>query len=401
LNRQQLKFKMKNLLTKLLSVLAAGGIATSAYSLTIIPTYDSSITTAANANAITNAINYAIGVMESNITDNVTVKINFVSDETVGLGQSDTWGDDLAYSDFLVALKSHAKSVTDTNALSNLPNSTTDPVIGGTQIFLTLPQARLLGLDTVYGSDGFDSTISCAMSLMNFTRPPANSHHYDLPSVVEHEMDEVLGISSGLPNFTTEINPADLFRYTTNLVRTYTNDGDDAYFSADGTNLVARYNNDGNGDSGDWWSHGADWSPVTGVTNNYPQVQDAYGTQGSFQDLGVSERTILDVVGWTVSAPPAASPSLKIVSSGVNQFTVSWTNTATGFVLQERTNLVLGSWTFSTSGGANPAVLQSTSSQKFYRLFKSSSSQLPAQAAAVVPAAHGAYRVVTHFYQPR
>jgi hypothetical protein len=401
LNRQQLKFKMKNLLTKLLSVLAAGGIATSAYSLTIIPTYDSSITTAANANAITNAINYAIGVMESNITDNVTVKINFVSDETVGLGQSDTWGDDLAYSDFLVALKSHAKSVTDTNALSNLPNSTTDPVIGGTQIFLTLPQARLLGLDTVYGSDGFDSTISCAMSLMNFTRPPANSHHYDLPSVVEHEMDEVLGISSGLPNFTTEINPADLFRYTTNLVRTYTNDGDDAYFSADGTNLVARYNNDGNGDSGDWWSDGADWSPVTGVTNNYPQVQDAYGTQGSFQDLGVSERTILDVVGWTVSAPPAASPSLKIVSSGVNQFTVSWTNTATGFVLQERTNLVLGSWTFSTSGGANPAVLQSTSSQKFYRLFKSSSSQLPAQAAAVVPAAHGAYRVVTHFYQPR
>jgi hypothetical protein len=393
---------MKNLLTKLLFVLVAGGIVTSAYSLTIIPTYDSSITTAANAAAITNAINYAIGVMQSNITDNVTVKIKFVSDESVGLGQSDTFGNDYDYLDFINALISHAKSVTDTNALSNLPVSTTDPVIGGNQIFLNTAQARCLGLHLGFPPGGFDSTISCKMSLMNFTRPPANPHHYDLPSVVEHEMDEVLGISSELPNVTPgEIFPADLFRYTTNLVRTFTDDGDDAYFSADGTNLVARYNNDGIGDSGDWWSHGADWSPVTGVTNNYPQVQDAYGTQGSFQDLGVSERTILDVVGWTVSAPPAASPSLKIVSSGANQFTVSWTNTATGFVLQERTNLVLGSWTFSTSGGANPAVLQSTSSQKFYRLFKSSSSQLPAQAAAVVPAAHGAYRVVTHFYQPR
>jgi hypothetical protein len=392
---------MKHLLAKLLSVLAAGGIATSAYSLTIIPTYDSSITTSANAAAITNAINYAIGVMQSNITDNVTVKIKFVDDESVGLGESDTWGTDYDYLDFIKALISHAKSVTDTNALNNLPVSSADPVIGGNQIYLTTAQARRLGLDTVYGGDGFDSTISCVMSLMNFTRPPANPNHYDLPSVVEHEMDEVLGISSGLPEDTTEINPADLFRYTTNLVRTYTTDGDDAYFSADGTNLVARYNNDGIGDSGDWWGYGVYWSPVTGVTNNYPQVQDAYGTPGSFQDLGVSERTILDVVGWTVSVPPAVRPPLMIVSSGANQFTVSWTNTATGYVLQERTNLVLGSWTFSTTGGANPAVLQSTSSQKFYRLYKSSSSELPVQAAAIVPAAHGSYRVVTHIYQPR
>src|SRR5450631_2260706 len=137
---------MKNLLIKLLSALAAGSIVTSAYSLTIIPTYDSSITTAANANAITNDINYAIGVMESNLTDNVTVKIKFVDDESVGLGQSDTFGGNYDYLDFINALISHAKSVTDTNALSNLPVSSTDPVIGGSQIYLTTAQARRLGL---------------------------------------------------------------------------------------------------------------------------------------------------------------------------------------------------------------------------------------------------------------
>jgi hypothetical protein len=393
-------------LTKLLSVITACGIAGPAFSLTIVPTFDSSITGDANAAAIENDIYYAIGVMESNITDNVTVKIRYVEDESVGLGENSTWIGDYSYPAFLSALKRHARSITDTNALSKLPNSTRDPVVGGTQIVLTLPLARLLGLDSGYGSDGFDSTVSCAMSLMNFTRPPANPDNYDLPSVLEHEMDEVLGISSDLPD-ATEISPADLFRYTTilvttNLVRSYTTSGDNVYFSADGTNLVARYNNDGVGDYGDWWSDGAYWLPVIGVTNYYPQVQDAYGTPGSFQDLGVSERTILDVVGWTLAAPPVTKPSLKIARSAANQFTLSWNNKATGYVLQERTNLVVGTWAFSTTGATNPAVLVTTNTQKFYRLYKSgSSSELPEPANAVVAAAHSTYRIVTHIYQPR
>ncbi len=68
-------------------------------------------------------------------------------------------------------------------------------------------------------------------------------------------------------------------------------------------------------------------------------MQDAYGTPGSYQDIGVSERTILDVVGWTLAAVSSTKPALKIVRSGANQFTLSWTNTATGYMLQERTNL--------------------------------------------------------------
>src|ERR1035438_5274626 len=75
------KTHMKRQFLKLLSGLAAFGIVTSAYSLTIIPTFDSSITTNANAAAIEAAINFSIGTLQSNLTDNATVKILFRSEE--------------------------------------------------------------------------------------------------------------------------------------------------------------------------------------------------------------------------------------------------------------------------------------------------------------------------------
>ncbi len=392
---------MKSPLIKLLSVLAACGVATSAYSLTIIPTFDSSITGATNAAAIEAAINGAILVLQSNLVDHVTVNVTFASDETVGLGQSLTFGDDVAYSDFLASLKNHAASARDAIALSRLPNSPTDPVIGGTQIHLTTAQARMLGLDNSY--TGPDSTVSCKMSLMNFTRPPADPTKYDLQQVLEHELDEVLGISSGLPD-TSEVWPADLFRYTTNLARTFTTSGDDAYFSTDGTNLIARYNMDAGGDYGDWWSVNfpTNWSPVTGDTINFPQVQDAFSGPGNALDLGTAELAILDVVGWTLAAAPVAPPALSIVRSGANQFTLSWTNTASGYVLQERTNLISGAWAFSTTGAANPAVIGSTTVLKFYRLYKPAvSGEQPMHHVATVPVTHGPMTITIRRLQPR
>ena len=89
-------------------------------------------------------------------------------------------------------------------------------------------------------------------------------------------------------------------------------------------------------------------------------------------DLGSNELAMLDVVGWTLASTVASHtvPTLKIVSNGANQFTLSWTNTATGFTLQERTNLVSGAWLASATGSANPAVIVSATAQKFYRLYQ-------------------------------
>jgi hypothetical protein len=396
----KLKLKLSSSLLKFLSVIAICGFFTSAQSLTIIPTFDNSILTNANVVGITNAINGAIRVLESNVVDNVTVNITYVSDESVGLGESLTVGSDFAYADFIAALRSHAADSRDTNALSQLPNSPNDPVIGGTQIHLTTAQARVLGLDTSYS--GNDSTVSCKMSLMNFTRPPADPNKYDLQQVLEHEMDEVLGISSGLPD-TSEVWPADLFRYTTNLVRTFTTSGDNAYFSPDGTNLLARYNMDPGGDYGDWWStyYPTNWSPVTGDTLYFAQVQDAFSGPGNALDIGVAERAILDVVGWTLAAVPAAPPTLTIVHSGANHFTLSWTNAASGFVLQERTNLLAGTWVLSTTGATNPAILATATSQKFYRLYQPVvTGQQPVPAVAATPVPHGPLTITIRSFQP-
>jgi hypothetical protein len=384
---------MKTPLLKLLSCLAAFGIASSAYSLTIVPTFDSSITSDPNAAQMEVSINTAIQVMESNVIDNVTVNITFVNDGSVGLGQSQTYGSDFNYSDYIAALKTAATSANDRLALSKLPSGPNDPVIGYNQIHLTTAQARVLALDSSY--TGTDSTISFNMSLMNLTRPPGDPYKYDLISTAEHEMDEVLGISSDLPT-TSEVWPVDLFRYTTNRVRTFTTSGDNAYFSIDGTNLIARYNMDPSGDYGDWWSITGVWAPP-GVTP-HAQVQDAFASPGDYQDLGVSELTALDVVGWTLSS---TTPTLTIVHSGANQFTFSWPTTSSGFVLQERTNLVSGSWVFSSTGSTNPAVIVSTAGQKFYRLYKpETSSQSPAHNASVLSAAHGPYVVTTRVLHP-
>jgi hypothetical protein len=373
---------MKKALLKILSCIAVFGAAMSACGLTIVPTFTASITNDPNGPAMVAAINAAIQVLQTNLSDNLTVQIQFTNDPGVDLGQSSTWGNNYSYSNFLAALKNSAADVTDTNAISQLTNSTIDPVIGGNKIYLTTPQARRLGLRTTYGSDGFDSTISLNMPSMNFTRPGVNATNYDLQSTAEHEMDEVLGISSGLPA-TNIVWPVDLFRYTTNLVRTFTTSGDNAYFSADGTNLVARYNMDPTGDYGDWWSVNGNnrWAPP-GVMP-VAQVQDAFGNPQVYQDLGVSELTALDVVGYTLAVTaPATPPIVKIFRSGANQFTLSWSNSYSGFVLQENTNLISGSWIASATGSTNPAVISSATGQKFYRLYKAATPALALAQAA-------------------
>jgi hypothetical protein len=364
-------------------LLAALSLASPADGLTILPTFDGSITNDPNGAAMVSAINYAIQVEQSNLVDNVTVKIHFTNDVSVSLGQSSSWGNGYSYSNFLAALKNSATSLNDTNGYARIPNTSTDPLVGGNKIYVNKAPARLLGLTSTTGPDGFDSTIMLNMTLMNFTRPPANSTNYDLAQVAEHEMDEVLGISSDLPSL-TEISPIDLFRFTTNLVPTYTTNGDNAYFSVDGTNLLARYNMNPNGDYGDWYSYDVNW--LAGTFGNFPQVQDAFSNPGYALDLGSNELASLDVVGWTLASTvaPVLVPSLKIVSSGAGQFTLTWTNAASGFTLQESTNLASGAWAASVTGSSNPAVILSATAQKFYRLYKPAT-PAPATATTVAP----------------
>lgn len=371
------------------------------HAVTIVPTWDSSITSAPNAAAITNALVFCIGTLQSNLTDNSTIKILFKSDPAVDLGQSQTWSTSYSYSSYLATLSNSASDSNDRNALSRIPSTATDPLVSSNQIALNLPLARLLGLDSGYGPDGYDSTISFNMTQMSATRPPA-ANQYDLIGTAEHEMNEVLGWTSNLQNGypAGPIGPSDLFRYTTNLVRTWTTNGDNAYFSADGTNLLACFNMDAGGDYHDWWSATNLWAPP-GQTP-HAQVQDAFGSTGNTQDEGPHELAGLDVIGYTLAAAALpAQPTITIVRSGARQFTISWPNGYSGFVLQENTNLVSGSWVASATGSTNPAVILSTNSPKFYRLSKSQfQGGAIAQTAATQISPSHTLRLVTRVYQP-
>ncbi len=384
-------------LIKLLAGMTVLSAAASAYSLTIVPTFDSSITGDPNGAAMEAAINAAIQVYESTYTDDVTVQITFVNDTTVGLGQSDTFYFTVSYSSYHTALKNKAADANDTNALSKLPNGNHDPVVSGTQVNLTTALYRCVGLGTY---TGMDSTISINTDLVNYTRPGINPDNYDMQEVVEHEIDEVLGTSSALPDTADGINVMDLFRYDTNLNRTFTTSGDNAYFSVDGTNLWARYNQESDGDYGDFWSDTGFWAPP-GKTAG-PQVQDAFGTSGQYEDIGVNEMAMLDVVGWTL-APPL-NPTITIAHNGAGHVKLSWSTNYSQFSLQESTNLSFSnSWVASATGSTNPALITSSSTKKFYRLFYQppGSSIVLEQSVIAQPSTNLTLQLRTHVHNPR
>jgi hypothetical protein len=347
------------------------------------------------------AINAAIQVFETNYADDFTLNITYLVDTNVNLAQSDNSFAFVNYSDYRAALESKATSVNDALALSQLPNTSTDPVIGGAQMLITVPLASMLGLTTL-SPDGV--SIHFNTNVLNLTRPDPNNDNFDLQSAIEHEMDEVLGGGGAgctLNDF-SQIGALDLFRYATNsadatLARTWTLDnGDNAYFSVDGTNLWARFNNLLGADLGDFW--GVDYDPVSflplywsppGVTP-HAQVQNAYATESYFSyptnfafypttnyyyentspDLATNEFTMLDVIGWTLTAnlTQPAGPVISIAKTGANQITLSWAASAAGYSLQERANLASGSWVASATGAENPAVITIANAQKFYRL---------------------------------
>jgi len=364
--------------------------------------FDSSISgNATDGPAMMNAINAAIQIFETDYADDFTVNITFMVDTNVGLAQSGVAFSTVEYSRYRAALQSRATSAADALALSHLPNTLTDPVIGGTQMIISTPLANMLGLSM---DDPNGTVIRFNTNLLYFTRPNPNGNNCDMQSATEHEMDEVLGGGGAGCNLLafSQIGTLDLFRYATNganstLARSWTTtNGDNAYFSVDGTNLWARFNTIIGADLGDFWGFNQDpdtllplyWSPRG--TTPHAEVQDAFATASYFSypdnfidypttnyyyentspDLGTNELTMLDVIGWTLSAnvKPATAPTISLVRSGTHQITLSWPTNVAGYTLQETTNLASGSWAASATGAKTPAVIMITNTQKFYRL---------------------------------
>jgi hypothetical protein len=277
-------------------VLASAGRATS---FTIIPTFDSSITSDPNAAVIEGTINTAIQTYESIFNNPVTLNITF-SEMTSGLGASSFDVYQIPWSAFYTALGNETPSPQDAIALANLPNTSVNPVTSTVDMLIKPANAAVLGIDLGLPAGTSDGTVSVNTSM---TTPGSSgtSGAYSLLSVTEHEIDEVLGLGStlGLTLPGDESNmpsPEDLYRYDASGNRSFTASGSaQAYFSIDGTTLLTQFNNTGHGDYGDWAHSGT------------PQVQDAFATAGANTTLGSNEITALNVIGYTLTTPEPAT----------------------------------------------------------------------------------------------
>lgn len=299
-----------------LLTLAILAITFSAKALTIIPTFDATITNDVNAATIESTINTAIQLYQLRFTNPATVTIQFKEISTSGLyGQSSWWYYNLSYATFRNALAQHATTANDALAMSLLPASSVNPVTGTSTIRVKTANLHALGFTGMNSgiAGGYDGIIGLHTSQLNLSRATNVSTKGDLLSTVCHEMDEVLGMSSALDSHATDPLPQDLFRYSSTGARTYTTNGDDAYFSIDGTNLLVRCNQSSTGDYGDWWVAGA----------HTVRVQDVSATNGKTPNPNV-ELIALDVIGYDLVPVPV--PVITSTTVSGTQLTLLGTN---------------------------------------------------------------------------
>jgi hypothetical protein len=349
--------------------------------LTIIPVFDSTITSDPQAEAIESTIKAAIGVYQSNFSDPITISITF-EEMSGGLGESEWSYFTFSYSSFRSALAAEATTADDSTALALLPVQTGNPVNGNSTVNVKTTQAWALGLNPGTSSENV-GTILLRTDIMNLSDGQNNPDNYSLFSTVSHEIDEVLATGSALDEVndggntaTGPIFPEDLFRYDSSGNRNYTTSaGATSYFSIDGTNDLAQFNQVSSGDFGDWFSFNG---------GQIPEVQDAFATPGASPNLGVELR-VIDVLGYHRVVTIPAPEFVSVTSSG-NTIKLVWsTVSGSSYQLLDSTNLVSSAWAMlgsSTNASGTNASYTDTigpSHQKFYRVeLLSGSSSSPA-----------------------
>ena len=338
--------------------------------LTILPVWDSTITSDPQAATIESTIRAAIAVYQSEFSDPITISITF-KEMSSGLGESSWSYYSFSYSAYRAALVAVATTPDDSTALAHLPVQTDNPVNNNTSLNVKTTLAWVLGLNP--GTSGENvGTVYLNTGSMNLSAAQTDSSKFSLYSTVSHEIDEVLATGSALDEVnngentpTGPVLPEDLFRYDGSGDRSYTTSSSaTAYFSLDATNDLAQFNQVGSGDYGDWYSY---------YGGQVPQVQDAFATPDTSPNLGVELR-VLDVLGYHLVSPVPAPTFVSETRSG-NTINLVWTAVSgASYQLLDSTNLNLSAWnnlgdriTASSSTAAYADTIGS-SQRRFYRV---------------------------------
>jgi len=283
------------------------GAADSARALTIDPTFTSSITSLSNAAQWESALDYAMGQIEADFTDPITVNITFQANSGTSIfGQSSANGKFVGgYSTMKSLLAADAKSVNDAIAVANLP--ATDPTNGAD--FLVMDgQAKALGVLAANGAEN-DGAVTIG-SGYSWTFDPNNravAGEYDFIGIAEHEITEVMG-RYGTADLGGNYGPLDLFGYAFGTGGTGTGTLDLAanqannYFCIDGGKTALKlYNDHANGEDDKDWGSGS---------NDAFNAFNSSGVENGISAVDIEE---MDVIGYDVPVPEPASVGMLAV----------------------------------------------------------------------------------------
>jgi hypothetical protein len=235
-----------------------------ARAMTIDVTYGSGVTS-----NMQTAFTDVIDAYDAAFSNNITLYIG-LQGENAGnsfLGESQTATSTISYASWYSAMSTYKSSSLDNTTFTTAFNSLPTTSALGTSGNVTVRAANLTALgfsvnlggtpniNTGAGLDGV-ITINTGLSSAIPQQGTVPSGSYDLVSVLEHELDEVLGIGSGLTDGSYPTTPEayDYFRYGAAGTRSWaTGTGVTAYLSINGgTTNLANFNQNPNGDYNDW-----------------------------------------------------------------------------------------------------------------------------------------------------
>jgi hypothetical protein len=302
-----------------LMTLAFGLICSSfalASNLTITPSFDASITSLSDAQAVELNINAAIAEVTSDITTatpmNISVDFGNSTDPTL-LASNMAANQDIGFTQYKALLQALPnQTVNQTSAFASLSTTANTGILSGStdisNIMLTSANLNALGDKTDAASaialnGGFDDIVTLNLSRLNVTTLGQNNPaNFDMQTVVLHEVDEALGIGGwGSTLVSGESLPSDagvldLYRYSAPGQHNFTSNANTAaYFSIDGGNTsLINFNQTwsaSGSDAGDWGSHSG---PAL--------VQDAYILGSGPAGLSAYELTALNVIGYSLTS---------------------------------------------------------------------------------------------------
>lgn len=289
------------------AAVAATGVPVRA--LTIVPTFDTTITSLSNASTVEAAIDYADEQYEELYSNPITVNIDFQA--TTGasyLGDTfATYGTNIAYSTIRSAFDSdaasHGQSDQMTAAADNWP--ATDPTGSGSDWYVPTAEQKALGLlsATNSASDAkiiFNFNNASGFGPFTYTYDPydrgvTSGTTFDFIGVAEHEIAHALGRDAML-GAADSINkpsysPLDLYYFDgPGSLGLNSTSGD--YFSINDGQTNLKNFASGMTDNSDWANNGP---------NGYvPDSFNAASNNGIANTLTPVDLTVMDVLGYDI-----------------------------------------------------------------------------------------------------